>query len=74
MDHEELIRELPIIVEKLTPAERIQLAKERRHLQLLKWTERDRTNPAPMTRNQRLQFRPEYALLDATSRSDYQEG
>jgi protein phosphatase 1 regulatory subunit 16A len=73
MDHEELIRELPIIVEKMTPAERIQLARERRQIQLAKSMERERVETLPTSRIIRLKFRAEIALLEATSRNDVAE-
>lgn len=73
MDHEDLIKEFPTI-EKLTPAERIQLARERRALQLAKYKERERDERLPDSRTQKLRFQPEIALLEATARGDIREG
>lgn len=77
MDHSELIAELPII-EKLTPAERIQLARQRRTLQLLKWRDREKTElqmaPLIEQRNRRVVFGLNIALLEATARNDVDEG
>lgn len=73
MDHSELIAELPVI-EKMTPAERIALARERRALQLQKCLDRDRVASSPPPRRPRLTFGAEIALLEATSRGDADEG
>lgn len=76
MDHYELVAELPII-ERLTPAERIQLAKQRRALQLLKWNEKYRDNYDSFEDNSprkaKIKFYPNITLLEATSRNDVEE-
>ncbi|CAD6186359.1 unnamed protein product [Caenorhabditis auriculariae] len=72
MDHSDLISELPEI-EKMTPQERIALAKERRRLQLRKNDERERALPPPRPRRPRLKFSAEVALLEATGRADVAE-
>lgn len=72
MDHSHLISELPEI-ERMTPQQRIELAKERREQQLAVWRERERILPPPAPRRPRLQFSPEVALLEATIRNDPQE-
>lgn len=73
MDHADLIAELPQIVEKLTPAERIQLARERRAVQLAQSRERDRLDTNVYTRNPRVKFKSGIALLEATARNDIEE-
>lgn len=73
MDHSQLISELPQL-EQMPPAERIALAKERRQQQLKQFFDYDRSVPIPRSRNQRLEFSPGIALLEATSRGDAQEG
>lgn len=72
MDHSELVAELSDI-EKMTPQERIALAKDRRRVQLRKADERERALPAPRPRRPRLKFSAEVALLEATSRADANE-
>jgi hypothetical protein len=57
----------------MTPAERIQLARQRREIQLAANMERERMMPPPRMRSQRLRFSPEVALLEATSRADIVE-
>ncbi|MFH4974024.1 hypothetical protein AB6A40_000733 [Gnathostoma spinigerum] len=69
MDHSELIAELGEI-EKMTPAARIALARERRRMQLKKFDEREKQIPPPPLRRPRLKFSPEVALLEATGRAD----
>lgn len=73
MDHATLIAELPEINE-MTPQERIALARQRREQQLISAHDRERHLPLPRGRNQRLRFRPEIAILEATGRGDYDEG
>lgn len=73
MEHSELVAELSEI-EKMTPAERIALARERRRHQLLKFDERERITTPPDPRKPRLTFGAEVALLEATSRGDAAEG
>ncbi|KAH7727744.1 protein phosphatase 1 regulatory inhibitor subunit 16A [Aphelenchoides avenae] len=72
LDHAALIAELPEI-EKLDAPQRILLAKERRRQQLASNHERENRLPPPPPRNPRLRFRPEVALLEATSRGDANE-
>ncbi|PAV59821.1 hypothetical protein WR25_08032 [Diploscapter pachys] len=72
MDHQDLVSELPEI-ERMTPQDRIALAKERRRIQLRMNDERDRSLPPPRPRRPRLRFCPEVALLDATGRADAAE-
>uniref|UniRef100_A0A915BSP5 ANK_REP_REGION domain-containing protein n=2 Tax=Parascaris univalens TaxID=6257 RepID=A0A915BSP5_PARUN len=72
MDHSELIAELSEI-EKMTPAERIALARERRRLQLKKCDEREKQLAPPPPRRPRLKFSAEVALLEATGRADATE-
>ncbi|VDN50906.1 unnamed protein product [Dracunculus medinensis] len=72
MDHSDLIAELSEI-EKMTPAERIALARERRRLQLKKWDDREKQMPPPLPRRPRLKFSAEVALLEAASRDDAAE-
>ncbi|CAI4222177.1 unnamed protein product [Auanema sp. JU1783] len=72
MDHSELMAELPDI-ERMTPQERIALAKERRILQLRRHAERENQLPPPRPRQQRLKFSPEVTLLEATGRADAAE-
>ncbi|CAB3408528.1 unnamed protein product [Caenorhabditis bovis] len=72
MDHSELIAELPEI-EKMTPQERIALAKDRRRLQLRRNEERERSLPPPRPHRPRLKFSSEVELLEATCRADYSE-
>jgi hypothetical protein len=67
-----LIAELPQI-EKMTPGERIQLAKQRREIQLAANMERERMMLPARARNPRLRFSPEVALLEATGRADLAE-
>uniref|UniRef100_A0A1I7VAI0 ANK_REP_REGION domain-containing protein n=1 Tax=Loa loa TaxID=7209 RepID=A0A1I7VAI0_LOALO len=69
MDHADLVAELSEI-EKMTPAERIALARERRRIQLRNWDEREKQMTPTLPRHQRLKFSPEVALLEATSRGD----
>ncbi|VDN86594.1 unnamed protein product [Brugia pahangi] len=69
MDHSDLVAELGEI-EKMTPAERIALARERRRIQLRNWDEREKQMTPTLPRRQRLKFSPEVALLEATSRGD----
>ena len=71
-DHARLIAELPD-VERLTPHERIDLARRRRAIQLEANVTRERALPPPPPRRARLRFSPEVALLEATSRGDYAE-
>jgi hypothetical protein len=73
MDHQALIEELTEI-EKLTPQERIALARERRSQQLRLNLERETQLPPPAQRRPRLRFSPDVALLEATVRGDTQEG
>ncbi|KRY19189.1 Protein phosphatase 1 regulatory subunit 16A [Trichinella patagoniensis] len=88
MEHADLIAELPLI-EKLTALERIQLAKQRRALQLMRWQERERrfqldssysasTSSASSlaslkARRPKIQFSHGTILLEATQRRDIQE-
>uniref|UniRef100_A0A915JY74 Protein phosphatase 1 regulatory subunit 16A n=1 Tax=Romanomermis culicivorax TaxID=13658 RepID=A0A915JY74_ROMCU len=75
MDHYELVAELPII-ERLTPAERIQLAKQRRALQLLRWNEKYDSYDSfkdNSSRKANIKFQPNITLLEATSRNDVEE-
>ncbi|CAG9536662.1 unnamed protein product [Cercopithifilaria johnstoni] len=72
MDHADLVAELSEI-EKMTPAERIALARERRRLQLRNWDEREKQMTPTPPRRQRLKFSPEVALLEATGRGDAAE-
>lgn len=74
MDHSELIEELPVLVERYSAAERIQLAKERRAIQLSKNAHREIIYPCTRLRVPLLKFRSEIAILDATSRNDIEEG
>lgn len=73
MDHHALVEELPEI-EKLTPQERIALARERRAEQLRQNAAREAQLPMPAQRRPRLRFTPDVALLEATVRGDTQEG
>jgi hypothetical protein len=73
MDHQALIEELPEI-EKLTPQERIALARDRRSHQLRYNLEREAKMPPPAQRRPRLRFSADVALLEATVRGDHQEG
>ncbi|KAI6182866.1 hypothetical protein M3Y97_00426700 [Aphelenchoides bicaudatus] len=72
LSHDRLLAELPQI-EKMTPAERIQLARQRREIQLAANMERERMMPPARPRNPRLRFSPEVALLEATGRGDLAE-
>ncbi|VDM95928.1 unnamed protein product [Thelazia callipaeda] len=72
MDHADLVAELSEI-EKMTPAERIALARERRRIQLRNWDDREKQMTPTPPRRQRLKFSPEVALLEATSRGDTTE-
>lgn len=72
MDHQALIEELPEI-EKLTPQERIALARDRRSHQLRYNLEREAKMPPPAQRRPRLRFSADVALLEATVRGDHQE-
>uniref|UniRef100_A0A914L9A3 ANK_REP_REGION domain-containing protein n=1 Tax=Meloidogyne incognita TaxID=6306 RepID=A0A914L9A3_MELIC len=72
MDHHALVEELPEI-EKLTPQERIALARERRAEQLRQNAAREAQLPMPAQRRPRLRFTPDVALLEATVRGDTQE-
>lgn len=69
MDHDQLIAELSEI-EKMTPSERINLARQRRRQQLQISEEREKSLAPPPPRRQRLKFSPEVSLLEATSRGD----
>lgn len=73
MDHQSLVEELPEI-EKLSPQERIALARERRAEQLRQNATREAQLPMPAQRRPRLRFTPDVALLEATVRGDAQEG
>ncbi|KHJ48749.1 ankyrin repeat protein [Trichuris suis] len=82
MEHADLIAELPLI-EKLTAVERIQLAKQRRALQLMRWQEREQKEESctdglspvvPLRRKKaRVRFSSGTVLLEATSRHDVDE-
>lgn len=76
MDHADLIAEFPQI-EKLTPAERIKLARERRALQLEKCLDRYKREEldglSTRIRQLRLRFKPEIALLESAARGDVTE-
>lgn len=86
MDHSDLIEELPVI-EKLTPAERIGIARQRRALQLLKWQEREKaagvlsnssaadgvTVHTLYERQPKISFNCSITLLEATARNDLEE-
>ncbi|TKR94009.1 hypothetical protein L596_008360 [Steinernema carpocapsae] len=72
MDHNDLMRELPEI-EKMSPTQRIQLAKDRRRTQLLRNDAREREQGPPPPRRPKLTFSPGVALLEATTRSDIAE-
>jgi len=75
MEHEDLVREMSEN-EKRTPLERIQLAKERRAIQLLRWYERqDEQSDEPLPKKTfKLRFKPNITLLESTSRNDVEEG
>lgn len=87
MDHSDLVAEFPVI-EKMTPAERIQLARERRALQLIRYREREKAEDLVHNastyngqksiivndRKPRAVFKPSIILLEATSRNDLDEG
>ncbi len=89
MDHSDLIEELTVI-EKLTPAERIAIARQRRAFQLLKWREREKTAEALLLnassimdgdgghklyeRKPKVIFNASITLLEATARNDLDEG
>uniref|UniRef100_A0A1I8AZN4 ANK_REP_REGION domain-containing protein n=1 Tax=Meloidogyne hapla TaxID=6305 RepID=A0A1I8AZN4_MELHA len=72
MDHHALVEELPEI-EKLTPQERIALARERRAEQLRQNAAREAQLPMPAQRRPRLRFTPDVALLEATCAIDNNE-
>lgn len=85
MEHSDLVEELSVI-EKLTPAERIAIARQRRAFQLLKWREREKTVEALASastvdgvhtlyqRKQKIAFNSSITLLEATARNDLEEG
>uniref|UniRef100_A0A5S6Q9L9 ANK_REP_REGION domain-containing protein n=1 Tax=Trichuris muris TaxID=70415 RepID=A0A5S6Q9L9_TRIMR len=80
MEHADLMAELPLI-EKLTAVERIQLAKQRRALQLMRWQEREQKEAScdavPVVPSRRrkvhVRFGSGTVLLEATSRHDVDE-
>lgn len=73
MDHSELIAELPT-VEQLPVLKRLELARQRRSLQLSRAKEREETDEITNEKTSRLTFSPAITLLEAASRGDVNEG